>query len=158
MPTSAQERVEYVVSLMRECAWSRGRTGPELAAAWGLAKTTVEGYASEASRRVRAELVDPDLVQVTVADALREVIEGARADVVAREDVRAARTAIIQAGKTWADIVGASAPSRVRVEVTPASLTDAELRAAAVEAVRVLAREDPKLLEGLHDDGTPVPE
>jgi hypothetical protein len=93
---------------MHSLEWRRGKTGPELAKAWKISHSTMEKLASEASRRVRLTLTDTDEVSVTVAAALDRVLRDALRD--------GDRRSVIDASKTWAQIVGAMAAHRVEVQ------------------------------------------
>ena len=61
-------RINFIADVMEELAWERGKTGPALAAIWGLSLKSVEGDAAEASRRV---IADP-------TEARRDITAGAR--------------------------------------------------------------------------------
>lgn len=98
---------------------------------------------SEAWRAVKAEVSEPDYVTATVATSLEEIIHDAREEIAQGDedyDPSSARRSIISAGKTWAEVVGAMAPTRVKVEEVPAKLSDEDLAAILPEALR-LARE-----------------
>jgi hypothetical protein len=168
-PDDTADRIAYVEELMRTLQWERGRTGPALAKAWGFSLHAVERWASEAWRRVKADDDDPDHVvrtRMKITTALEYVIDGAieeieRGAVMSKGEDRNgepivvtinpndARRSIIAAGKTWAEIDGALAPQRVKIETAPAALSADELRAEAIKAARVLAEEDPSFLPEL---------
>lgn len=120
-----EERVQAIMRLMRDLQWETGRTGGILANKWGLSEGTLKQYAAEASRRVRAEVNDPDFVGATVGQALLEVVKkhsGPGGD----------SRHVIGAAKVWADIAGASAPNRTEVSFADGLPDDpAELRAMA---------------------------
>lgn len=98
------ERIDLIEGLMRRAAWQRGRSNRQLAAQWGVSVGTVDDYAAEAGRRVRAEVLDPDTVSETVSAALSTIVREA----LAEKD----RRSVIQAADTWTRIVGARAPER----------------------------------------------
>jgi hypothetical protein len=103
-----EARIAEIASMMRSLEWRRGESGRALALVWGLSEDRVKHLAAEASRRVRAEVLDRDSVQETVACALDKVLrENAK-----KNGTKAART-VIQAAKTWAVITGAVAPKRI---------------------------------------------
>lgn len=142
-PESTQERIDYVKGLLRTLQWERGVTGPHLAKAWGFSTHAVDRWVSEAWRAVKAEVSEPDYVTATVATSLEEIIHDAREEIAQGDedyDPSSARRSIISAGKTWAEVVGAMAPTRVKVEEVPAKLSDEDLAAILPEALR-LARE-----------------
>jgi predicted nucleic acid-binding Zn ribbon protein len=103
-----ESRIAHIAALMRKLQWRRGETGRILALKWGLSEDRVKHLAAEASHRVRAEVLDRDTVQETVACALDKVL---RAN-LNKKGSRAART-VIQAAKTWAVITGAVAPKKI---------------------------------------------
>lgn len=128
-----ESRIEIIAQRMRALTWVRGKTGPELAREWGVSKRTLEGLAGEASRRVRAELTDLDGAHVDILGALRRVVsEGFETG-----DLKA----VVHASKTYAQVVGAMAPTKIAVrEEPPEKLTDEQLEALAREAVEALRR------------------
>lgn len=107
-----EARLAHICDLMRGLAWKRGKTGPELAAKWGCSLSTVEHLAAEASKRVKAEILDPDRVAVTAAQALEQVLEDALTSPVSDQFRR--RDAIA-AAKALAELAGAGAPQRSKV-------------------------------------------
>lgn len=180
-PTETADRVAYVEELMRTLQWERGKTGPALAKAWDFSTHAVDRWASEAWRKVKAEIEDPDEMlraKQKVTAALEFVIDGAieeiQCGVVMQSGVdrqsgepimvtlnpNDARRSIIAAGKTFADIAGAMAPTKVKVEGSVGQLTADELRAQVAQAIKVLAADDPGLLvtlaEAVGGDATPV--
>jgi len=111
-----EQRIAYIMGMMREWAWRRGDSGPTLAKQWGLSEQYLRELAAEASKRVRAEVTDPERVSGTVGSALSKVLHDSMDD--------GDRKSVIDASKAWAQIVGAMAPQRVDVtargEPTPA--------------------------------------
>ena len=99
-----EARIAVIADMMRALAWRRGKSGPELAAKWNLSLTRVEHLAAEASKRVRAELLDPERVSETVSCALDTTLRKA----LAANDHRN----VIAAAKTWAEVVGSIAPQK----------------------------------------------
>lgn len=113
MDLTKEERIDYIVELMRTLVFRRGRTTRMLAQEWKLSLGTVRDDAAEASRIVRREMMEPDTVAVDVGLALQEVMEGALDD--------GDRRHVIAAAKVWADISGASAPQRIEHKVEDSS-------------------------------------
>lgn len=169
-PTETSARIAYVEDLMRTLQWERGKTGPALAKAWDFSLHAVERWASEAWRNVKADLEDPDAVlhaKMKVTAALEFVIDGAIEEIQRGALVQSektddegapifttinpndARRSIIAAGKTFADITGATAPTKLKLEGSVSQMTADELKAQTVAALRVLAAEDPSLLVAL---------
>lgn len=106
------QRVKHIEEMMRTARWERGRSNRELAAAWAVTVASVNAYAAEASRRVRAEVTDPDSVQVTICGALHTIVRDGLAE--------ADRTAVIRAADVWSRVSGARAPDKLDVaEVDP---------------------------------------
>lgn len=114
--TLTEQRIAHIMDMMRRWEWKRGKSAGDLATTWGLAVSTVEELSSEASKRVRAEVTDPERVSGTVGSALSKVLHDSMDD--------GDRKSVIDASKAWAQIVGAMAPQRVDVtsrgEPTPA--------------------------------------
>lgn len=114
--TQSEQRIAFIMGMMREWQWKRGVSGPILAKEWGLSADRVKDLAAEASKRVRAEVTDPERVSGTVGSALSKVLHDSMDD--------GDRKSVIDASKAWAQIVGAMAPQRVDVtsrgEPTPA--------------------------------------
>lgn len=76
-PESVSDRVDYIADIMSELRWARGKSGRLIAKRWGLAQSTVDGYASEASRKI---VVDREAASrdITVI-ASKLMLESARA-------------------------------------------------------------------------------
>lgn len=103
-PSETAERVDRIADLMRRGEWERGVSGPVLAKEWGLADNTVTQLASEASRVVAREVVDPTAVTETVATTLAAGLQQA----ARRKEFRA----MAQLADVWTRVVGARAPER----------------------------------------------
>jgi hypothetical protein len=116
-------RIEHICKMMRTLRWRRGETVTVLAVEWDLSEKRIRELSAEASKRVRAEIMDPDEVSATVGAAVAEVLQRSLAD----DD----RKSAIDAAKAWADISGAKAPQRVEATVT--STTPAEARRVMAE-------------------------
>ncbi len=103
-PAETAARVDRIADLMRSGTWVRGESGPVLAKEWGLADNTVTQLASEASRVVAREVVDPQMVTETVATTLAAGLAQASK---AREF-----RAMASLADVWTRVVGARAPER----------------------------------------------
>lgn len=121
--------------LMRNMKWRRGVTDKVVARAWGLELMAVRQYSAEAWRRLKAEMVDTDQTAATVAIALERVI------FEAAEKGLSGHRSIIEAGKTWASLAGAGAPTRIEVGAL-ANLSDAELAQRREEIIARLRGEE----------------
>lgn len=131
-PPDREGRVQMCMKLMRAGRWRRGTTDRNVAAHWGLKIDTVQSYSAEAFRRLRTEVTDPDSVQATVCSALEDIIHEARGKGLA------GHRSIIEAGKAWAAISGAGAPTRIELGAL-ANMTEDELEARRKEILARLA-------------------
>lgn len=102
-PATKEGRVVAIIDLMASNRWERSKTAPILAEQWGMPQSTVEGDASEASRRIK-HIVDPDEVKSTVCVALSKGVQYA----VRQKDVRG----LAAVARTYAEISGALAPKK----------------------------------------------
>ncbi len=98
------DRVLHIVDRMRSLGWIRGTTNRALAKEWGVTVAAVNDYASEAARRVRAEVTDPSEVTGTVATTLAGNLEAA--------SLAGEYRAVASLADVWTRIVGARAPER----------------------------------------------
>jgi hypothetical protein len=114
IPDTVEERVRYIVGLMERLEWQRGKTSRVLAELWGLAVSTVEGNAAEASRRIVASAEDVRR-DITLGGGrlLREALQAGDAK------------AFGIVGKLLADVSGANAPQRSEVLSTSATPAEA---------------------------------
>lgn len=138
-PPTMEGRVQMCMKLMRAGKWRRGVTDKNIAAHWGLHIDSVAKYSSEAWRRIKAEVTDPDQTAATICIALENVIHEAK------DKGLYGHRSIIEAGKAWASIAGAGAPTRVEIGAL-ANLSDAELEKRRQEIIL-------KLSEGQHPAG-----
>lgn len=99
-----EARLDHVCGLMRSGKYERGVTDKSLAVEWGVAVATVQGYTSEASKRIAKEVRDPDAVDADIGAFLRWAIQAARKSGRPREGIEAA--------KVWATLAGRNAPDR----------------------------------------------
>ena len=107
---NVDDRVDYIIGLMRDFLWVTGKTSKILADKWQLSKATIERYSAEASRQVLANR----------SEYHRDITTGAMklfAQAVANNDPKGA--AVI--AKVLADVTGANAP--VKQEITVDSNT-----------------------------------
>lgn len=72
-PRDREGRVRHCMGLMASNQWQTGITGGELAAEWGLHPGTLDHYAAEASRRVKA-VGEAEYVRTRIAAALDESV------------------------------------------------------------------------------------
>lgn len=107
-----ERRISQIEQMMRALTWDRGRSNRELAARWNVAVATVNDYAAEAGRRVRAEVRNVDAVTDTVCVRLDRIVRTG-------EDREATKAADV-----WTKIVGARAPEKSEVTVQTAEAFD----------------------------------
>lgn len=88
-----EKRIAHIAREMRALRWRTGKSLKVLAEKWGIKEQTVRLLSAEASKRVRAEVLDPDVVQATVGQALQETVHKALAE--------GDHLAVVAAGKTW---------------------------------------------------------
>ena len=127
-----EERVQHCMGLMREVKWYRGKSAPSLAAEWGISLDCVEQDSSEAWRRVKAEVMDPELVGPDICMNIAKVMRDAIAETddpamidggagkdgerrVYQESPNVSRKVVLEAAKTYAAIVLAKPPEKIEV-------------------------------------------
>ena len=116
-----EERIARVMAMMRDLTFRRGETAKELAKEWDLHPQRVAEITAEASRRARAEILNPDHVTVTVGQRMEQIVTGG-------EDRDA-----VAAGKVWAQLAGAMPDVKVQV-------TDGTARFGVVAVPELAAR------------------
>jgi hypothetical protein len=126
-----EARVEYVAELLRDLRFTAGRTTRALATEWNVSLSHAQKITAEAGRRVREELTDIDTVLCKTTQALNNAIGAA----IATGDYRS----VINASKVYADIAGASAPSKVTVEGELKNMSEDEIKARKAEIMARLA-------------------
>jgi len=92
---TVEEKVEHIADLMARGMYITRTTAKQLAAEWGVAKTTVEHYAAEASRRVRADRGTLDQVRDGQLAKLEMIVMQA----ISKKEFRTAVAAIEAAAK-----------------------------------------------------------
>jgi hypothetical protein len=137
-PKTREDSVRYVMDLMRALKWVKGVTGPILAKEWGTTKAVLETYAAEASRRIAAEIRDPDgavadvglTLRAVISDAFQEtrnpaLIDGGESKGVYQESPNGARRVVIDAAKLLVQLApGAMAAQQAEVKVTAVQAQD----------------------------------
>lgn len=81
-----ESRVAEVIDAMEAGTFRRGLTGREFARAWGVCEQRAREIVAIASKRVRAQLTDPDALACEVVPALTKAMH----DAVAKGDARGA--------------------------------------------------------------------
>lgn len=106
-PPRPAARVAYIRRLMALGAWVTGETGVELALRWGLAESTVQGDAAEASRAQREALGNTDEMRAVVVGMLNEAGRRARKD----RSPQGTHT-LLRLAEVWARITGVGMPAQ----------------------------------------------
>jgi hypothetical protein len=85
VPKTPDERVRYIVAIMRRNEWPRFPNAlayrQRLADEWGCAESTVRGYAAEAHRTVALDPEERAQLQQELGKSLLDIAEEARASV-----------------------------------------------------------------------------
>ena len=123
-----EARIAHIADLMRGLKYRKGVTCKALAQEWDLSEQRIWELSAEASKRVRAEVTDPDRVGAKVCTVLERVLDDAVDD--------GDRKSAIDAAKQWAIISGAAAPQRVKHE----GAIPVDLPADRGEKLRLLAQ------------------
>jgi hypothetical protein len=119
-------RINHIVELMSTFQYKRGKTGAELARKWGLSPATITSLVGQASKIVRASVMDVDDIQANVGLALRTVLDSCLDDnerdpATKKPKFKNESTAIanrkvaIEACIALARISGADAPKRTEI-------------------------------------------
>ena len=143
---TVEERVERCADLMARGLWITRTTAKQLAAEWGVSKTTVEHYACEASRRVRADRGTLDQVRDGQLARLEMIVMQA----IAKKEFRTAVAAIEAAAK----ISGTLAAQKHEVTGVLLSAAWLELRGRIMEALEPFPDARIALLQALAGGGT----
>lgn len=112
-PDTVSDRVDYIADIMSEMRWERGKSGKLIAKKWGLSLSTIEHYASEASRKI---VVDRDTAMRVLTDGAMKLFQKS----IVNEDAKSAK----MMGDLLAAVSGANAPTKQELthslgEVTP---------------------------------------
>lgn len=123
-----EERVALVEALMRRAQWERGRSNRAMAKQWDCSIASVDDYAAEAARRVRAEVTDPSEVQTTVCAALSTIV---------RESLRDGdRKSAVRAADVWSRVAGGRAADKVEMSVDVDESDNVDLLEALLSAAK----------------------
>jgi hypothetical protein len=125
---TTEARVAHIAELMRTLKFKRGKTAKELSKAWDLGIDRVHELTAAASKRVRAEVMNPDRVSADVGTALQITL----ADEMAKGRRKNGRV-IADLARTWMQISGAAAPQEIKVTASAAA-TPAAAKKAMEEA------------------------
>lgn len=111
-----EQRVSECLGLIHSNEWIKGVTGPRLAEEWGMPVSTVQNASSEAFRRYRAQIQDPDFMRLEVGENHRALMRLGRQRYEDGMDADDGRISL-QAGDLLAKIAGANAAVKVEVSV-----------------------------------------
>jgi hypothetical protein len=116
-PESVSERIDYIADTMSALRWQRGKTGKLIAKKWCLSQSTIDGYASEASRAISNPRDEAKATLVTGAEKLfiAAIKNGSAKDAKMMGDLLAAVTGANAPQKQEiAAVVGAATPKTAR--------------------------------------------
>ena len=117
---TSEIRIAHIMGMMRELTFVRGTTYKQLAVEWNLGPDRVRKLTAEASKRVLAEVTDPEKVKPLLAETLAQAIQKA---MVAGEF-----NSVAQLARVYAEILGIKAAAQTLVTVTPGEKTPADAR------------------------------
>ena len=117
---TSEIRIAQVMQMMRELTFKRGETYKALAIEWNVGPDRARKITAEASKRVLAEVTDPEKVKPLLAETLAEAIRKA---MVANEF-----NSVAQLARVYAEIMGIKAAAQTLVTVTPGERTPADAR------------------------------
>ena len=136
-------RVEKIAATLRDCTFRNGVTLQAFAAEWGESMDVVHAISAIASKRVRAEVTDPDRVASKGFAMLERIADEAMIDADEKGNNAAHRGIAIRAVDTWMKNSGVVAPTKSVTGVVIgdlSALTDEQLDARAAELVAKLAK------------------
>lgn len=153
IPSTVAERVDFIADLMAKGLYITRVTAKQLAAEWGVAKTTVEHYAGEASRMVRADRGSLEQIRDGQLAKLEMIVMQA----IAKKEFRTAVAAIEASAK----IAGTMAAQRHEISGVLVSAAWIELRGQIMRVLDPFPQARDALLEALaaagdKDAATPV--
>lgn len=140
-------RVEAIAATLRNCTFKNGVTLQAFAADWGIELQRVHELSAIASKRVRAEVTDPDRVAAKGFAMLEKIADEAMTSCDAKTgDTAAHRALAVKATAEWIKLSGVAAPTKQQVAVTGdlTALTDEQLEARAAALVAKLRAEGKK--------------
>ena len=138
-------RVDHIADLMARGLWITRTSAKQLASEWGVSKTTIEHYAAEASRRVRADRGTLDQVR----DGQLSRLEMIAIQAISKKEFRTAVAAIEAAAK----ISGTMAAQKHEVTGVLLSAAWLELRGRIMDALAPFPDARTALLRALASGG-----
>ena len=141
-------RVEEIAAKLRNGSFRNGVTLKEFAAKWSLSLDSVHGISAVASKRVRAEVTDPDYVAAKGFAYLEAIADEARHGADAKGNTAGHLAIAVKAVDTWLTKSGVAAPTKAVVSVSSelATLTDEQVEKLEAETLaRMAARQAAKV-------------
>ncbi len=138
----AEARIEEIAATLRDCSFRNGVTLQGFAAKWGLAIHRVHELSAQASRKVRAELTDPDRATARGFSRLEKIADEAMDEADKDGNNASHRKVAIAATEAFFKLSGLAAPTKAAVSVSGdlSGLSDEQLEARAKELVARLAK------------------
>ncbi len=136
-------RIEEIAATLRGGSFRTGVTLREFAARWGVSMDTVHGLSAQASKRVKAEVTDPDRVAAKGFAMLESIADEARHACDERGNNAGHLAIAVKAVDTWLVRSGVAAPTKAAVSVSGdlSALTDEQIEAREREVLaRIAAR------------------
>jgi len=137
---SSELRAEEIAATLRDGTYRHGATLKGFQAKWGLSEQRVHELSAMASKKVRAELTDPDRARAKGFARLEKIAEEAMLDADEKGNNAGHRKVAIAATEAFFKLSGLTAPTTVNVTGLE-SLTDEQLEARERELLaRIAAR------------------
>lgn len=139
----SQARAEEIAVTLRDGTFRNGVTLRAFAAKWNLTEHRVYELSGLASKKVRAEVTDPDRVAAKGFAMLESIADEARHGADAKGNTAGHLAVAVKAVDTWLTKSGIAAPTKSAVHVTGdlSQLTDEQLEAREREVLaRIAAR------------------
>lgn len=151
------DRIALIEDMMVQLEWVTGKSARLLAEVWGCARSTVEGYSSEASRNIKRGFGSPEEAEGKILGYLEGFIEKCQTrteevvdaqgnvHVVHRPDHRTA----LRAAENIIEVLGVRAPNKLEIIERAQKLTDEQI----AEQLRLQGYELRKLPEVVETTG-----
>lgn len=136
-------RIEEIAATLRDGSYRNGSTLRDFAAKWGLTLDVVHTLSAQASKRVRAEVTDPDRVAAKGFAMLESIADEARHGADDKGNNAGHLAIAVKATAEWMKLSGVAAPTMSKVSVSGdlSALTDEQLEAREKEVLaRIAAR------------------
>ncbi len=144
LPGNTETRIEEVASTIRDGSYRNGVTMVAFAAKWGVEIQRAHEISAIASKRVAAEVTDPDRVRAKGFAYLESIADEARHGADAKGNNAGHLAVAVKAIDTWLTKSGVAAPTKAVVSVSGdlSALTDEQLETREAEVLaRIAARQ-----------------